>query len=201
MVPARIREISQRTNGNLCLYLSLPHDPTGTAVRLTAIEALLRHLDARLTGIRDETPGCAIGFAALERFGDTSLEVYSTDETVLERLVRQGGSGLISTSANLLGRLCRAVIRAKAPEASMQYQQIIRTAAAILRSRPAVPAIKALIARHTSRPVWERMRRPLRPLSQPERAALFRAFDLSGVRLLPATSGQTHHNVPQGRTA
>ena len=61
VLPSRIKEITQRT-GNLHLYLSLPPTPTGAAARITAIETLLRHPDARLTGIRDETDGCAIGF-------------------------------------------------------------------------------------------------------------------------------------------
>ena len=196
LLPGRIKEITQRTNGNLNLYLSLPPSPAGITTRLTAVETLLRDSDARLAGIRDESPGCMVGFAALERFRDTRLEVYSSDETVLEPLVRQGGSGLVNASANLLGRLCRAIIRAESPAASARSHQNIRTASAALRSGPAVPGIKALLARHTLRPEWEHMKHPLRPLGPTDRIKLFRAFDTSGVRLTPTTNTTVADSAP-----
>ena len=185
VLPGRIKDITQRTNGNLALYLSLPPVASGSAARVTAIEALVRHPDARLAGVRDETPGCSVGLAVLERVRDGRLEVYTSDETMLMPLVRQGGAGLISGGANVLGRLCRAVIRDEAAGATERYVGIIGRTAAVLREGSAVASLKALIARHTGQAGWERMRRPLRPLDPSRRLALFRGFDASGVRLLP----------------
>jgi dihydrodipicolinate synthase/N-acetylneuraminate lyase len=84
--------------------------------------------------------------------------------------------------------------------ATVRHQRIIRTAAAILRSRTAIPTIKALIARHTSRPDRARVRHPLCPLGEPERVAVFRAFDESGVRLRPALDYQPP-NMPLAERA
>ncbi len=101
-------------------------------------------------------------------------------------MIRRGGAGLMGPGANLLGRLCAAVMLAAEPDEDTNVQRAIAVACEVLRSRPTVVAVKALLARHTGKPAWDKVRLPLRPLGLAEREALFRAFDASVIGLRPA---------------
>jgi uncharacterized cysteine cluster protein YcgN (CxxCxxCC family)/dihydrodipicolinate synthase/N-acetylneuraminate lyase len=182
-----VRGLIHAINPALHLYLSLSVSSSAAAACLTALEAFIAQEPERLRGIRDESPGCGLGLATLERFRGRRFEVYTTDEDVLAEVVRRGGAGLISPGANLLGRLCAAVLQATEPDQSMNVQRAIVAAGDVLRSRPSVLVIKTLLARHTGIPAWGKVRLPLRPLRRADREALFRAFDATGIRLRSAT--------------
>jgi uncharacterized cysteine cluster protein YcgN (CxxCxxCC family)/dihydrodipicolinate synthase/N-acetylneuraminate lyase len=184
VLPAPIRQLMQSAGTKLHLYLSLSVSPVATAAGLIALETFVAQAPGRLRGIRDETAGGVFGLAALERFRGTLFEVYTTDETALANLVQHGGAGLISARANLLGRFCAQIMQAA--ETQNVAQIAVGAACKALPSRSVVPAIKALVARHTGQPNWGRVRLPLRPPLAAERAALFKAFDATGIRLHPA---------------
>jgi uncharacterized protein len=171
----------------LHVYLSLSVSSSAAAACLTALEAFVARGPERLRGIRDETPGCRLGLAALERFRGRRFEVYTADEDMLAEVVRHGGAGLISPGANLLGRHCTALMQATKPAQSKNAQRAILAVGEVLRSHPSVLVIKTLLARHTGNPTWDKVRLPLRPLGKTDREALFRAFDATGIRLRSAT--------------
>jgi 4-hydroxy-tetrahydrodipicolinate synthase len=171
----------------LHVYLSLSVSSSAAAACLTALEAFVAQGPGRLRGIRDETPGCRLGLAALERFRGRRLEVYTADEDMLAEVVRHGGAGLISPGANLLGRHCTALMQATKPAQSKNAQRAILAVGEVLRSHLPVVVIKTLLARHTGNPTWDKVRLPLRPLGKTDREALFRAFDATGIRLRSAT--------------
>ena len=181
----RVRELIDVIPASLHLYLSLSVAPEATAACLTALEAVMAQAPGRLRGIRDETSGCAIGLAALERVRVPGFEVYTANETMLPALAERGGAGLIGPGANLLGRFCAEVLQPTRPDQTAEIRRAIEVASKAFRSGPALPAIKALLARHSGRPEWERVRPPLRLPRPTERAALFQAFDASGVTLQP----------------
>ena len=182
-----IQDLMRRISANLHLYLSLSVDPAATAACLVALEAFMAQAPGRLIGVRDETIGCAFGCATLERFQGSRFEVYITDATALMKLVELGGPGLISPHANLLGKLCAEVMGAAKPQHMPGTCHAIAAGCRAIRSHPTVPAIKALLARHTGRSDWDRVRLPLRPPGAAERAALFTAFDAIGIKLRSAT--------------
>jgi len=181
VIPEAMRELLQRIPAALHVYLSLGVSPHAVPACLTALQAFAAQAPGRLTGIRDETAGCRLGLAAAECFRGLRFEVYTADETMLAELVGQGGAGLMSPGANLLGRPCRQVL----DDAAQTPRPMIAAVARMLRSRPLVPAIKALLARHFAEPGWGRVRLPLRPLDASGREALFRAFDAIGMTLPP----------------
>ncbi len=185
VIPDATRDLILRLPAALSVYLSFSVGHRAIDACLTAFEAFMQQVPERLTGIRDETAGCKLGLAALDRFSGSRFEVYTTDETMLGDLVNAGGSGLISPGANLLGRPCRQVIDPSWPAPGQDIHRAVETVSKALRSRPMVPALKALLARHLGRPGCDRVRLPLRPLRQAERIDLFRAFDAAGVKLRP----------------
>ncbi len=184
VLPAWLPELLPHIGHGLHLHLSLSVGPSAVAACLTALGSLMSQAPNRLRGIRDESAGCVFGLEALEHFRDARLDVYTADDTMLAKLVGRGGAGVISAGANILGRLDAQILRA--PEPTGQSQRTIESAIKAFRSRPVVPALKAIIARNTGRPDWSRVRPPLRPPGTQERADLFRAFDATGIRLAPA---------------
>ncbi len=181
------RDLLQALDPMLHVYLSLSARSSAVAACLTALESFVAHAPARLRGIRDETTGCKLGLAALEHFRGRRFEVYTADATALGQLVQHGGAGLISPSANLLGRLLAVVMQGVAPSRDTDVQRTIAAACEVLRPGPAVATIKALLARHCGKSEWNKVRLPIRALRDAEREALFRAFDATGIQLRAAT--------------
>jgi 4-hydroxy-tetrahydrodipicolinate synthase len=178
VLSTELQAVIQEIDPNLHLYLSLSAPPSANAACLTALETLPPR---RLRGIRDETPGCTLGLAAMERFQGTRFEVYTADETALVNLIDHGGAGLISPGANLLGGVAAQLIRPGKRSAGIAHAT--KVVSTLLHKQPAVSSIKALLARHTGLPQWDRVRLPLRPLGSAERDILFRSFDASGIKL------------------
>jgi uncharacterized cysteine cluster protein YcgN (CxxCxxCC family)/dihydrodipicolinate synthase/N-acetylneuraminate lyase len=174
----------------LHLYLSFLAPPAAATTCLTALGAILTEAPGRIRGIRDESPGSDLGIAALDHFGGYPFEVYTSEAAGLAQLTSRGGAGLIGPGANLLGLYCAAIVRGANPEQTAVMQRMIETVGRVMQPRPAVPAIKALIARHTGRPEWGRVRLPLRPTTPNDRMALFQSFDACGVKLRPATQAE-----------
>ena len=183
VLPRSLCKLVALIPAQVSVYLSMRFPAEATAAGLTALEAFMANAPGRLRGIRDETFGCSLGFAALDRFDMKRFEVYTEDETTLQALIERGGAGSIGFSANLLGRLYREIIEPTKPELVPRIQRTIEVAGIAMRSAAAVPAIKALLARQSGDHNWERMRLPLRPLRPTEREKLFREFDASGIRL------------------
>ena len=177
IVPEPMRSFIRQVPAGLAVYLSLAVSHHSTAACLGALDALMIEVPGRLTGIRDEAPGCKVGLAAVEHFRGTRFEVYAGDETMLTEMTEHGGAGLISPGPNLFGRLCRQVIESGETEAAIVRQNALDQACKILRSRPMIPSLKALIAQQSGQPDWDRMRLPLRPLGPVDRTVLFRAAD------------------------
>lgn len=192
------RELIEAIDPATHLYLSVAVANAAVAVGVTAVDAFMSRFPGRLRGIRDETSGCAFGAAALDRFRGSGLEIYAADPADLMTLVRHGGAGVIGPGINVLSRLCGELIEVTDPWRIGKSQQTIMTIGKILRGRPIVPAIKALLARHTGRPDWNRVRLPLCPPAPAERAALFHAFDASGLKLRSAMPAETFIHMVDG---
>jgi uncharacterized cysteine cluster protein YcgN (CxxCxxCC family)/dihydrodipicolinate synthase/N-acetylneuraminate lyase len=187
VIPKSVQTLIAGIPERLHLYLSFSVAPAATRACMTALDAFIAGAPGRLRGIRDETPGCHLGMAALDHFGGYPFEVYTADEAMLADLTPRGGAGLIGPGANLLGLHCAAIMKGTKPEYMALLQRAIEAVGHVLRSRPPVPAIKALLARHTGRPEWGRLRLPLRPPGANERAALFQSFDTCGIKLRPSS--------------
>ncbi|MBS0642771.1 MAG: YcgN family cysteine cluster protein [Proteobacteria bacterium] len=187
LVSPALVDLLQRIGSGLHLYISVaPTAPTQRAC-LAALDMLMTRLPGRLRGLRDESPGCTLGLQLLRRYPDVRFEIYAADDRIVARLVQLGGAGVIGGTTNLLGRLVRQTLTAPGPAATLQAQRSIDAVAKALGNRPPLASVKALLARHSENATWLRMRPPLRPLPPPDRAALFKAFDATGVRLRPVS--------------
>jgi 4-hydroxy-tetrahydrodipicolinate synthase len=66
------------------------------------------------------------------------------------------------------------------------HETLSATRRAIVSAPAAIPALKALMARHTGDTTWHNMRPPHIKLSIEQQAKLFAAFDACGVQLAEA---------------
>ena len=92
------------------------------------------------------------------------FEVYCGDDGALHALLQEGGAGCITAAANV-GSAVSAIVYANWDRAAGAEAQV--TLAAIRKavtSAALIPALKALVARHTGNAAWRNIRPPhLRP--------------------------------------
>ncbi len=101
------------------------------------------------------------------------FDVFAGTEQYLLDTLQAGGSGCISATANITGAACQAVYQAwkagNRDAASLQDQ--LTAVRLTLQANPAVPALKALMQRHTGDGIWSTVLPPFTPFADAERLA------------------------------
>lgn len=143
----------------------LYHIPQVTGVRVppALVGRLAAAFPGRIRAIKDSSGDWATARAFLDL---GAVPVLVGDERLLHRAVGAGGAGAITGVANLHPeRMARIVATAQEDAAlSAEVDRIV--------AGPVIPGLKALVAAATGEPGWERVRPPLAPLTDAERAAL-----------------------------
>lgn len=109
------------------------------------------------------------------------INVYSGTEIPLLNVLKAGGAGCISASANTQARQIKAVVTAWAEgdETAMRAAQTRATANRIkLNDYPMVGAVKAGLAARTSNDTWLNIRPPLVGIDPAEAKALLRSLNI-----------------------
>jgi 4-hydroxy-tetrahydrodipicolinate synthase len=179
-------EVANRVGDGIKLYFY--HFPAQSAVPITVplISRLRRACPGAFKGIKDSSGDFANTASYVQAFAQDGFEVYCGDDGALQALLREGGAGCITAASNV-GSAVSAVVYANWDNAVGAQAQV--TLAAIRKavtSAPLIPGLKALIARRTGDPAWQRPRPPHLPLSAEAAASLFAAFDATGVTLAAA---------------
>ncbi len=170
------------------IALYLYHFPQQSAVPITLglIERLLRAHPGRFRGVKDSSGDLANTLNYVRAFAADKFEVYCADDGALHAVLQEGGAGCITAAANV-GSAVSAVVYANWDRSAGAEAQatlgVIRKAVTMFS---VIPALKALMARHTGERAWLTMRPPHLPLDASAEARLFAAFDASGVHLAAA---------------
>ena len=93
--------------------------------------------------------------------------VYSGTETLLLDILREGGAGCITASANVLAPECQLVFNAwknNQEDAAAQAQEKLSVLRKALESYPFVAELKGLLAEHSGSNDWKQMLPPFSPL-------------------------------------
>ena len=93
--------------------------------------------------------------------------VYSGTEILLLDILREGGAGCITASANVLAPECQMVYQTwknNQQEAASQAQKKLSVLRKALESYPFVPELKGLMAEHNGSEHWQQMLPPFSPL-------------------------------------
>jgi 4-hydroxy-tetrahydrodipicolinate synthase len=105
---------------------------------------------------------------------------FAGTEQYLLPVLRAGGAGCISATANVTCGIAAALYRVWESEEADALQERVSQVRATLEAYPAVPALKELMAAHRGRAGWRHARPPMVALSEAAHAALFRDLEAIG---------------------
>jgi len=183
---AYFAEVVQRVGGSIKLYLYNFPQQSAIPFSVDFIARLLAAQPGAFKGIKDSSGNYENGLSYVTNFARDGFEVYAGDDTLLWPLLQQGGAGCITAASNVN---CAVAARLYAgwntPAAEALHATLSATRKAAV-SVPLIPGLKALVARNTGDPRWHNIRPPHLKLTEVQQAALFSAFDASGVELAKA---------------
>ncbi|MEK1891301.1 MAG: dihydrodipicolinate synthase family protein [Phyllobacterium sp.] len=145
--------------------------PSVTAVEISVelVSRLREAFPLVVAGVKDSSGNFTYTQALLEKHKD--LAILIGDERTLAAAVRLGAEGSISGMANLYPDRLLPLI-----EEGRDDPAVIEAVEEILKF-PVVPAVKAILARHTADDGWRRARAPLEALSDLDHRRVNGIFD------------------------
>ena len=168
--------IDRVADPGLALYLY--HFPQASMVPISV--AVTRDLAHRFPGVvkgyKDRAGDWTHTETLLAEFPD--LEIYSSTEARLGDVLRLGGAGCVSATANVQPRAIRQLVEAVGKPDQADLQRRVAACRTAFQGLPVVPAVKAALARLHDDPAWLHLRAPLSPLDPDRQAHLLAAIGL-----------------------
>jgi len=156
-------ELFARTDRGARFILYHIPQVSGVGLSVDLVRRLTEHAPERVQAIKDSS-GDWENARALIELG--TMTVLVGDERILHRAVALGAGGSICGMANLYPERMTRIVETAAEDPALT-EEVSRIVA-----KPVIPALKAVIAARSGEPAWERMRAPLTPLGETERAEL-----------------------------
>lgn len=180
-------EVINRVGRDIKYYLYNFPQQSAVPLSVALIGRLLKAFPGVLKGVKDSSGNFDNGRAYVENFAKDGFEVYAGDDTLLRPLLLLGSAGCITAAANVNSPIAAEVYANWNNDAGAQaHETLSATRRAIVAAPAAIPALKALMARHTGNAAWHNMRPPHLKLTGEQQAKLFAAFDACGVQLAKA---------------
>ena len=180
------QEVAQRVAGDIKLYLYNFPQQSAIPFSVDFIGRLLKAVPGKFQGIKDSSGNYENGLSYVENFARDGFEFYAGDDSLMRPLLQKGGAGSITAASNVN---CSAGARAYAgwntDDGAVAHEILVATRKAVT-SVPLIPGLKSLVARNTGNPAWKNIRPPHLQLTAAQEAALFSAFDASGLVLASA---------------
>ena len=173
---AAYSEVIQRV-GDDKLKIYFYHFPqmSATPISHDLIERLLKAYPNTIAGIKDSSGNLDNMLEMCRRF--PGFGVFAGSEQFLLPVLRAGGVGCISATANATIGMCVEVLKNKDSANVDALQEELTAQRLAIQSQVLIPALKAIAARHTGDKGWLQPRPPVVQLSAAEEAALFAALD------------------------
>jgi 4-hydroxy-tetrahydrodipicolinate synthase len=137
-------------------------------------------------GIKDSSGNYENSLSYVEAFARDGFEVYAGDDGLLLSLLTKGSAGSITAASNVNCALGAEVYANWDNAKGAAAQTILSATRKAVISQPLIPSLKALVARNTGDARWLNIRPPHLTLTEAQAAALFSAFDASGITLAKA---------------
>ena len=164
-------EVIQRVGAEQ-LRVYLYHIPPVAQVPITLglIERLLRSYPSTVVGIKDSSGDWSNTKAMLDAF--PGFGVFAGSETFLLKVMRNGGVGCISATANINpARIHELYLNWQSPQAETLQTELDLVRAAHAKY-PMISALKATIEAFSGESTWSKLRPPLTELSKLDARAL-----------------------------
>jgi 4-hydroxy-tetrahydrodipicolinate synthase len=191
-------EIIQRV-GDSRLRIYLYHIPPVAQVPISIelIERLLKEYPGTIAGVKDSSGEWSNTARMLEQFQPQGFDVFAGSETYLLQVLRGGGAGCISATANVNPGPIAALGRTWQQADADDQQSALDAVRAIFADYVMIPALKAAIAHYSATQEWITLRPPLVELNESQRAQLTAKLDAAGFTmpgLAEATAGSTDND-------
>ncbi len=170
-------EVIERV-GDSRLRIYLYHIPpvSQVPISLSLIERLLKAYPDTIAGIKDSSGDWENMRSILEQFQPHGFDVFAGNEFFLLSLLRGGGAGCITATANVNpGAIAQLAKQWQQPDADTQ-QATLNALRAVFKQFPMIPALKAAIAHYAQDPGWVTVRPPLVELDDAQRTTLVQAL-------------------------
>jgi 4-hydroxy-tetrahydrodipicolinate synthase len=183
---AYFNEVIQRIAGDIKIYLYNFPQQSAIPFSVEFISRLLQANRGKIKGIKDSSGSFENSLSYIQAFASDGFEVYAGDDTLLKPLLEKGSAGSITAASNVNCALGAEVYANWNNAAGAAAQQVLSATRRAVTSVPLIPALKSLVARNTGDPSWLNIRPPHLKLTVVQEAALFSAFDASGIKLAKA---------------
>lgn len=172
--------------GDARLRLYLYHIPpiAQVGISVALIERLMRDFPETVVGLKDSSGDWENTRSVLEAVRGSEFRVFSGSEEFLLRVLRAGGAGCITATANVNPGPIRELYDGWEAQDAEQRQSAIDVVRGIFSGRfPLIPALKAALAEELGDPGWNNLRPPLVELSGEQRAELMEVLRQAGFAL------------------
>lgn len=176
-------EVIERV-GSDALRIYLYHIPpiSGVGLSVDLVGRLVEAYPANIAGIKDSSGDWGNTRALLDRGWD-DFAVFAGSEAFLLRMLRAGGAGVISATANINPAAMQRLYREWRSPKAEALQQALNSVRDTLQRYPMIAALKAVIGGFREDPEWERVRPPLLPLPREQKAQLLAGLQEIGFEL------------------
>ena len=161
--------------GETQLHYLLYHIPqmSGVNIDLNIIEKLLYKYPENIVGIKDSSGDSDNMIKMIKIFKD--FAVFSGSDSLALKVVRSGGAGAITATANISGKLLNFIIKNEKEESSISKFSELQNLQEEIRSNvfhhQPISSLKAYISVRDDNPEWNRLLPPLVPLQDPSNNA------------------------------
>jgi 4-hydroxy-tetrahydrodipicolinate synthase len=163
--------VEQVQDSRLRIYLYHFPKLSGVPISIDLTARLAVAFPGIVVGMKDSSGDWGNMQALLERL--PGFKLYAGTERYLLDVLKQGGAGCISATANLTAGWAAEVYRLwKAGEAAEAAQEKLTLARQALEAGGFIPVLKQLFARQQQREAWRHMRPPQIPLEEAAIAAI-----------------------------
>jgi 4-hydroxy-tetrahydrodipicolinate synthase len=176
-------EVIQRVGGDIKFFLYNFPQQSAVPFSVEFIGRLLKANSGKVKGIKDSSASYENGLAYVEAFARDGFEVYAGDDSLLKPLLEKGSAGCITAASNVNCATGAQVYANWDNAQGSAAQEILSATRKAVISVPLISGLKALVARNTNDSRWHNIRPPHLRVTAAQQAALFKAFDASGVSL------------------
>ncbi len=163
------------------LQVYLYHIPpiSNVALSIGLIERLIDRYPDNIAGIKDSSGDWHNTVAMLERQWER-FQVFAGSESFLLQVMRGGGAGCISATANVNPAAIHRLYCDWQEDDAQAQQNALDELRSIVQKFPMIPALKAVVAHYTGDPQWSAVRPPLLDLSDEDRDLLVQRLEKRG---------------------
>lgn len=183
---AYFNEVIQRVGGDIKIYLYNFPQQSAVPFSVDFIGRLLKANPGKVKGIKDSSGSYDNGLSYVEAFARDGFEVYAGDDTLLKPLLEKGSAGCITAASNVNCATGAQVYANWDNTTGAAAHEVLAATRKAVISVPLISGLKALVARNTGDARWLNIRPPHMRLTAAQQAALFSAFDASGITLAKA---------------